>query len=134
MKIKFLAFLSILASVLVSCQDVVQFQVEELDPKIVVEGQVSNNPQDNYIKLTYNQEFYDSGVVKPATGLTVTVFDQLGNVEVLVESPAGSGVYPIQTLGVIGRSYALSIKTADKEYRSEFQEDGRTRGRSCIPP
>ncbi|MFY8132289.1 MAG: DUF4249 domain-containing protein [Bacteroidia bacterium] len=122
MKIKFLAFLSILASVLVSCQDVVQFQVEELDPKIVVEGQVSNNPQDNYIKLTYNQEFYDSGVVKPATGLTVTVFDQLGNVEVLVESPAGSGVYPIQTLGVIGRSYALSIKTADKEYRSEFQE------------
>ena len=68
MKFKFLAFLSILASVLVSCQDVVQFQVEELDPKIVVEGQVSNNPQDNYIKLTYNQDFYDSLAVKPATG------------------------------------------------------------------
>ncbi len=122
MKFKFLAFLSILASALVSCQDVVQFQVEELDPKIVVEGQVSNNPQDNYIKLTYNQDFYDSLAVKPATGLLVTVFDDLGNSEILLETPSGSGVYPIKTLGVIGRSYSLSIKTTTNEYRSEPQK------------
>ena len=122
MKMKSIFAVFVLMFTLSSCQDVVQFQVEELDPKIVVEGQVSNNPQDNYIKLTYNQDFYDSGAVKPATGLTVTVFDDLGNTEVLIETPSNSGYYPIKTLGVIGRSYSLSIKTADKEYRSEPQK------------
>jgi len=122
MKLKSIFAVFVLMFTLSACQDVVQFQVEELDPKIVVEGQVSNNPQDNYIKLTYNQDFYDSGAVKPATGLTVTVFDDLGNNEVLVETPSNSGYYPIKTLGVIGRSYSLSIKTADKEYRSEPQK------------
>jgi Domain of unknown function (DUF4249) len=122
MKMKSFFAVIVLTFTLFSCQDVVQFQVEELDPKIVVEGQVSNNPQDNYIKLTYNQDFYDSGAVKPATGLMVTVFDDLGNTEVLIETPSNSGYYPIKTLGVIGRSYSLSIKTADKEYRSEPQK------------
>jgi hypothetical protein len=122
MKMKSIFAVFVLMFTLSSCQDVVQFQVEELDPKIVVEGQVSNNPQDNYIKLTYNQDFYDSGAVKPATGLTVTVFDDLGNTEVLIETPSNSGYYPIKTLGVIGRSYSLSIKTADKEYLSEPQK------------
>ena len=122
MKMNPIFVLFALAFALVSCQDVVQFQVEELDPKIVVEGQVSNNPQDNYIKLTYNQDFYDSGAVKPATGLLVTVFDDLGNSEILVEAPAQSGIYPIKTLGVIGRSYSLSIKTSATEYRSEPQK------------
>jgi hypothetical protein len=106
---------------LTSCQDVIQFEVEKLDPKIVVEGQVSTNPLDNYIKLTYNQNFYDSSEVIPASGLQVSIIDQLGNRELLVETPTGSGIYPIQTLGIIGRSYSIQIKTKTAEYQSEPQ-------------
>lgn len=108
MKKSIFTIISAFSLLFTACQDVVKFQVDSLDPRLVIEGHFSQDSSQNIIHITYNQGFYDSTAAKPATGLEVKLFDNNGLQETLNE--VKPGWYKSNTSGKIGTSYWLQVK------------------------
>lgn len=101
-----------------------------LDPNpagsmVVIEGLVTDRPGHQYVKISRNAGFYDSGKTPRITDAVVTVTDDLGNVHEFVHNPGdnpdSTGYYKPSSsfAGQVGRTYTLQV-TADGEiYEAE---------------
>ena len=55
-------FILILASIVFwSCEEPVHLDVSQAEPRVVIEGQVTNVTGHQYVKITRSAGFYDSG-------------------------------------------------------------------------
>ncbi len=98
--------------VLNSC--VTQFipKTNEDQQLLVVEGLITDQPDTNIIKLSRSLPLGKRSVANPLKGCIVTISDDLGNTFGFTETIPGTYVTdPSKFQGVIGRSYALHIKT-----------------------
>lgn len=103
-----------------ACEDVVDLKLPEGDATLVVEGQITNQPDVNQVKLTMSVPYFDSVSNPIVSNATVVLSDEQGQSVTLSENPANSGIYPILTPGTIGRTYTVEITTAEgKRFRSE---------------
>ena len=93
MKVSKMLFLMLLAVSLFSCEDVVDVELEEAEPRLVVEASLLwdideiNNEQ--YIKLTTTAPFFNNKV-PAAQGATVSVFDEKGTEYIFEEVEDGN--------------------------------------------
>jgi hypothetical protein len=82
-------------------------------PTFVVDGMITDQPGPYVVHLSnaipINDQLQETGVVQ---GATVTVHDDQGATEVLVEKNAGS-YYTTSFQGVVGRSYFITVTTSD---------------------
>lgn len=81
MKLPKMLFLILLAGSLFSCEEVVDVELTETEPRLVVEASllwdIDKNENVQYIRLTTTAPYFDSEI-PPAEGATVTVFDEKG--------------------------------------------------------
>ncbi|HCW08361.1 MAG TPA: hypothetical protein DGG95_13455 [Cytophagales bacterium] len=96
-----------------SCVDPYLLSTVEYRPAIVVEGMITDQPGPYLVKISETASINDqSGAFILITGAIVTIRDDKGNDEVLIEKSTGN--YYTQTLqGVVGQTYTLSITTSD---------------------
>jgi len=99
-----------------SCIDRIDIFTAPVSPtNFIVDGLITNAPGPYTVKLTYPIGLDESREVpKPLQAKTVTLFDNLGNSELLHESK--TGVYKTDAngmRGVIGRAYHIRIETLD---------------------
>jgi hypothetical protein len=113
--------LILLSSILFwSCEETVLLDLNQTAPRLIIEGQVTNQPGYQYVKLTRSVGFYDTGDSPAVDDASVLVTDNLGNEIVFVYNPGNvedsTGFYvpAAPFVGVIGRSYTLHV-TADGE-------------------
>lgn len=111
-----LILLSVLFSMLYSCEKVIDVNVKEIDSEIMIEGIVSDDPSEGAkVIITKSLSIGETSEFPSVSGATVIINDDLGNSFVLLESSAGS--YTNSTLvGVPGRTYSLSINVEGKIY------------------
>ena len=124
MKTKFILLFNTLIALLFlsSCQDVIQLDVPNDGKVLVVEGQISDNIDLNYVKLTFTNAYYDTTKNEAVKNAAVVIINQNGDKIYLLETPANSGIYKINSLGVIGNSYLIEITLDNGEfYRSDLQ-------------
>jgi len=111
--------------VLFSCEDPFVLDSEQADPKIVIEGLVTNHPGYQSVKISRSTDFYSSGATPRVTDAVVTVSDDLGNLYSFVHNPNGvedsAGIYIPQTpfVGSIGRTYTLRVQADGELYEAE---------------
>lgn len=112
---------AVLALVL-SCVDPITLESEGGDIFFVVEGLVTDHPDDPIqVRYSYSNAF-GSGASRPVPFATVVVFDDLGNAQTL--EPKGGGIYESipGNDGIVrapGRTYTLQIRTQEgKTYQS----------------
>lgn len=85
---------------------------------VVIEGIVTDVPGYQFVKLSRNAGFYDTGKTPRITDASVTVTDNMGNITPFVHNPGNhpdsTGYYKPATsfVGNVGRTYKLSV-TAD---------------------
>lgn len=109
-------FVSVVA-LITSCQKVVQLDLNSAAPQLVVEGSLSTQAAPYSVKLSKTVNFSDLNTFPPCTGAAVTLSDNAGNSETLVESTPGT--YTAGTLqGTVGREYKLLIVSENKNYQS----------------
>ena len=87
-------------------------EIDESRELLVVEGLITDQPETNRIRLTKSLPLDKKSAVKPVSGCTVAITDDLNNLWMLKE--IGNGYYitdSLQFRGVIGRTYKLSIQT-----------------------
>jgi len=106
-----------------SCQETVVLDLQQVPPKIVIEGMVTNKPGYQSVKISRSVDFYATGKTPRVTDATVTVTDDLGNEYPFVHNPRNHadsmGFYvPENFTGTIGRTYTLHVHADDKLYEA----------------
>jgi hypothetical protein len=102
---------------LISCEKVINLQLNDASPRVVIQGNVYDQPGPYYVKISKSVTFDESNTYPPVTGATVEITDNVNQTEVLTESLPGT--YKTSKLrGIPGRNYSLSVKTGSDTYRS----------------
>lgn len=113
MRLKYILF-SILITGFISCEEVVEIDIDQAPPQLVIDGQVTDEDTTHHVRITstsdLNAEF---GVV--IRNAAVSVRDNVGNTYNYLHNPTGidslDGTYysEQQYAGVTGRVYTLEV-------------------------
>lgn len=104
------------ALLLSACTEDIKLDLNSSNPQVVVEGSVPVNGKAR-ISITKSINFDTKNSFPTVSNSIVTLTDNIGNSEILTES--ASGIYTSNSmLGIVGRTYSLSVKTDDKTVTS----------------
>jgi Domain of unknown function (DUF4249) len=106
-----------------SCIDRIDFSSPDITSQLVVDGMITDEPGPYTIKLSRTQEPYDITSIKKVSAKTVSIFDNIGNTEVLKEIRLGEyQTNPNGIRGVVGREYSVRIETFDNKIYESIPE------------
>jgi len=98
-----------------ACEDTVDIQVNKGTSALVVEGWLTDRPENHYVRLYLTNTLSSSNGFDPVSKASLLLTDDAGNSEQLKE--IGPGRYEISTMkGVEGYTYTLRILTSDGNY------------------
>jgi hypothetical protein len=121
---RYLAILFFISLTLVSCDEPIHLDLDQTPSFIVIDGQVTNRPGMQRIKITRTVDFYATGNTPRITNAVVSVKDDLGEVITFAHNPNGhadsAGFYmPITPfIGQIGRTYTLTVNVEGETYEA----------------
>ncbi|MFC1606355.1 DUF4249 domain-containing protein [Candidatus Latescibacterota bacterium] len=106
----------LLSLIISSCsEDVITIDLNDAEPKIVIEGTLSDLGEPCTVAISKSGDFYKPSVFPPVRGATVTLQDSEGNRETLAENEPG--LYRGGSLtGVEGRTYTLTVESDGNRY------------------
>ena len=95
----------------VSCEKTVDLDLDQIDPKIVIEAVITNQADYQFVKVSRTAGFYDSGETPRVIDAVVLVEDDLGNDFVFTHDADSAGFYfpSAPFIGVVGRTYTLTV-------------------------
>ncbi|WP_046245389.1 DUF4249 domain-containing protein [Hymenobacter terrenus] len=103
-----------------ACEEVIDVDIPEGQPLLVVDGAVTDQPGPYLVKLTKTVPYFDEQALPPVPGAVLTISDNEGNREILREQ--APGVYATNTFrGKIGNRYTLTIQAEGEEYQAETE-------------
>lgn len=108
-----------------SCDKPILLDLNQSTPRIIIEGQVTNKPGYQYVKITRSVGFYQTGESPAVEDAIVRVTDDMGNEIQFVHNPGNyadsTGFYLPETpfTGEIGRSYKLNVTADGEVYEAE---------------
>jgi hypothetical protein len=117
-------FLTLIAAsvFLGSCEKEVILDLDQTEPKVVIEAQVTNQPGYQFVKVTRTTDFYSSGATPRITNAVVTVSDSEGSEYTFVHNPNShpdsAGIYlpSVPFTGVVGRVYTLLVVVDGEQF------------------
>lgn len=107
-----------------SCEEVVILDIDELDDRIVIEGLITNQRQQAFVKVTRSRDFYAEGPAARVTDAIVVVQVNAGEVVEFFHNPdnlpALEGYYfPLGGLeGRVGNAYDLRVELNGVRYEA----------------
>ena len=112
------AIIIVFSILLISCEEGIILDVNQVEPKVVIEGLITNRPGQQYIKIGSTADFYSSGLNPVVSSAVVSVSDNLGNTYAFSESTEKPGFYlpNVSFTGEVGRTYNLDIDIDGKKY------------------
>ncbi len=100
----------ILSIAFMGCEEIIDWEVDSDEIRLVVEGRITNEMKVHQIKLTETADYFDPQEPKPVRAAVVRVFDGNKTIEFKENSP---GIYESAPFaGEVGRTYDLSITLA----------------------
>src|SRR5690242_5018759 len=109
---------------LTACEKTVYLDLDKSNPKVVIEGMVTDREDMQFVKVSRSAGFYSTGGTPRVTDATVQVVDDLGNTFNFVHNPNSNadslGIYLPETpfSGEIGRTYTLTVIVDGKSYEA----------------
>ncbi len=100
---------------LTSCTEIIDLELNtEDDVRIVVEGGITTEMQQHFVRLSTTSSYFANQPVPPVHGATVTISDSQ-NIYALTEKDNTGYYYTDKVSGVVGESYTLDIKLQNNE-------------------
>ncbi|XOV92475.1 MAG: DUF4249 domain-containing protein [Bacteroidota bacterium] len=104
---KYIVYFSIL---LFGCEKIVDVKLNEVENYLVVDAWLTHANEDQTIRLTSTQPYYDNTFASEITGATVNVYDDTGLQFQFNDQGNGDYVWAAtDTFGTIGKTYFLEI-------------------------
>lgn len=111
-KICFLLYISLL--LFVSCEEVIDIDLNSSQPVLVAEGTIFKDSV-AYLRLTKTSDYFDDKASSVIEDAVVTLTDDKGLKEQL--DYIGDGIYlGKEMIGTVGRTYSISFSTLGKNY------------------
>jgi Domain of unknown function (DUF4249) len=113
---KRLILLSIMSALIaVSCTKNIHLNLQNASGLLVMEGNISDQPGPYTVLLSKTVTYYDSNAIIPVSGAHVTIADDAGNKDSLLELSPGK-YFTTSIVGTVGRTYHLSVNSGGKQY------------------
>ena len=98
-----------------SCTKVININLNDSAPRIIIEGSISDQPASCIVKLSKTINYNVPNIFPEIEGALVNITDDLGNRATLVE--VTPGIYTAKSFpGKVGRTYSISITSEGKTY------------------
>lgn len=111
----FTSYIIFFSLLFISCEKVINVDLNTTDPKLVVEANITDQPGPYAVKLSRSVNYYESNVFPAVTDAIVSISDNAGNKEILQQT--SGGFYRTSKLqGVSGRTYVLNVAWNGKIY------------------
>jgi len=109
--------LSIVTLILSSCQKVIDLNLDQTSPKLVIEATITNNFIQHSVSLSETVSFDASTRKMPVSGAVVVLNDENGSVIRFTEQGQNPGQYRSPYFrGIPGRKYTLNVTVNGKTY------------------
>jgi len=116
MRLKYYAGLLLITMMILSCKKVIKLDLGNDSGKLVIEGNIIDEPGVQYVKLSRNVPFTSTNTYPAVTGATVTIYDSTANRHFDMTEGA-AGTYSVQKgLGIYGHTYVLTVITGGRSY------------------
>lgn len=101
-----------------SCSEKIDLKLKDSEPRIVIEGWLSDKPGPYFVGVTKSRLFSDNNQFEGIPAATVIISDDAGNIDTLTESPL-AGIYQTNFIqGTVGRTYRLDVTAEGTTYTS----------------
>ncbi len=114
-----LCLLAILITTLISCEEVIDVDLNDAEPQLAVDGKINLN-EPAAVVLSYTTSYFsnEEPVYEPDAVITISNSDN----ETETLTYKGNGIYLGRTIiGQVGINYELSITIGDKTYKGSSQ-------------
>ncbi len=111
---KFIAIGLILG--LSACEKVVQLNVPNADPQVVINGTLSNQPEKWQINLSLSQPYFDQSGIAFVDDAKVYIEDNLGVIDTLEYDTDGKYISKTIKQCEIGKTYTLRVEHGSQTY------------------
>ncbi|MFM2018743.1 MAG: hypothetical protein RL007_2399 [Bacteroidota bacterium] len=102
----FISSLLLLAAT--SCQKVIEIELNESDPQVVIEANITDQAGPYTVTVTKSVGFSSDNSFPAVTGAFIVVNDDAGNADTLIET--SPGIYQTNSFqGVPGRTYTINV-------------------------
>lgn len=110
-------FLLLLALASLNCQKVVVIDLNQANPKLVIDANITDQAGPYNIILSKSGNYFEPNLTfPPVSNAIVIVSDDLGNIDTLKESST-AGIYKSSTLiGQSGRTYMMNVTSERNKY------------------
>lgn len=112
-------FVSLMSlALVVSCQKVIDLDLNSTDPKYVIEGIVTSGETVHQVRITRTLNFDEAAPYPAVENAVVVLSDNAGNIQTLTQ--VSPGLYEtIGFLGVEGRTYTISVSVDGKMFTAQ---------------
>ena len=97
------------------CEKVINVDLNEAAPRIVIEGLINDRPGPYTIIISKSGSYFNQPVLPPVTGAEVIIADNTGITDTLNETKPGIYITS-RTRGIPGRTYTLKVLSDNIEY------------------
>lgn len=121
---------------LTSCEDIIEIDLDTIEPKLVIDGCINDQADQCIIKLSLTGDYFEPGIYPAVSDAQVSITDDQGNLFILEETEPGSYISS-DILGIENMSYALDVLTEGESYQAEVTMPERVNIdylSSMIPP
>lgn len=99
-----------------ACQDVIEIDLDSIDPKWVIDATVSDSI---VVKVSKSTDYFEPGNYLPGSGAVVTVTENSGNPVLLEETSPGT--YIKNSMGMEGVGYILNVEIEGENYTGSVE-------------
>ena len=92
---------------LTSCEEVININLNSTEPKVVIEGFITDNKSPLLVKITKSQDYFNQSPFLPVNSANVIVKYQ-DRAESLMDKGDGN-YYSINPIGIFGNTYTLDV-------------------------
>lgn len=118
MKKIFLYLAAMLSLALSSCEEVIDYELDTAETKLIVEGLVTNEPGPYRVRLSNTKGYLEEGMTPGVNGGLVIISDNHGTADTLKQ--VGDGLYQTTMLqGTPGYTYYFKALVNGKEYTAQ---------------
>ena len=96
--------------ILSACEEVVELDLKDAEPQLVVDATLTDMPLQSQVRLTRSASYDAAGAYASVSGAEVRLRDDLGQDWTLTETAPGIYTLP-DLIGEVGRTYALTVQS-----------------------
>jgi hypothetical protein len=108
-------YITLLLIIFLACEDVIKIDLKNVEPRIVIEGVVTDQPRPYTVKISKTGDYFEPSTFPTVSDAIVIITDNAGHSETLQETEPG--IYQTDSLqSMPGRTYTLTVDIEGDDY------------------